>query len=103
MTTSADKKAFLQQFDAFLEQFGSLHYGKCYFRLLDGRECQGWIGTIGDTIFEYTDSGPLSREEPYYLAIADIDPGSFAYWDNDISRWTEYARPDKWFNRTLKQ
>lgn len=92
-----EKKEFLKTFDDFLD---SVDNGcKCYFKLVSGQECQGWISDINEETFEYLDSGPLSRDEPYTFAIADIDVKTFAYWDEEIKTWTEYFVPDKTENR----
>ncbi len=69
------------------------------FKLLDGRQCQGWIIGLNEGTFEYLDSGPLAKDEPYLFEIANIDVDTFAYWDDEIKKWTEYFEPDKIENR----
>ena len=95
----SNKKTFLDSFDEFVGSFETGEYGKCYFKLINGQELQGWISEIGESTFVYLDSGPLSRDEPYIFNIEDIDVGTFAYWDDDIKQWTEYFVPDKFENR----
>jgi hypothetical protein len=98
-TTELDKRKFLETFDQFLDSFEDGRYGRCYFKLIGGQECQGWISEINEQSFVYYDSGSLSRDEPYIFQVADIDIDSFAYWDDEINRWTEYFVPNKFDNR----
>lgn len=96
---NSEKQKFLKSFYNFLSSFTTLDYGKCYFRLVSGQECQGWIIEINEFTFVYMDSGPLSKDEPYIFDISDIDVESFTYWDDEIKKWTEYFVPDKLENR----
>lgn len=82
-----DKRRFLLRFDKLLEQ----QYGKCYFKLSNGVEYQGWISDITDTTFRFYDSGPMAREEHYVLNIADMDTTSFAYWDDEKKQWVVFC------------
>lgn len=97
---SSGKRKFLQTFDDFLDSFQNSNYGKCYFKFVNGKECQGWITEINDDTFVYLDSGPLASEEPYIFEIDEIDINTFAYWDDEVKKWTEYFVPDKFKNRT---
>lgn len=74
----------------FLEQFNELDYGKCAFKLLDGSYCEGWIMDIGTVQFEFGDSSPWAREEPYLFDIEQIDTNSFAYYDEEQKQWVDY-------------
>lgn len=96
---NADKKIFLQTFNDFLDSFPNNNYGKCYFELLSGEQYQGWISEIYEDSFKYLDSGPLSRKEPYIFEISNINVDTFAYWDEEIKKWTEYFGHDKFENR----
>lgn len=84
--TLEDKRLFLLRLDKTLEQ----QYGKCYFKLSNGVEYQGWISDIEDTTFRFYDSGPMAREEHYVLNIEDIDTASFAYWDDEKKKWVDF-------------
>lgn len=94
-----DKRLFLIELENFLESLNDSYPGKCYFRMLDGQQCQGWIYNVGETTFEYLDSGPFAAGEPYVFAIADIDKNSFSYWDEAAKGWVDYRVPDKMINR----
>ena len=96
-----NKRMFLESFDRFIEDLmeESSGYGKCYFKLVNGQECQGWITEIFEKTFIYLDSGPMSRTEPCIFEIEDIDNNSFSYWDDEIKKWIDYFEPNKINNR----
>jgi hypothetical protein len=81
------RRKFLLDFYEFL---GDNNHGMVYFKLVSGQECQGYISDIYDETFEYHDSGPWAREDPYFFNIADINAKSFAYWDEVKKQWLEY-------------
>jgi|GEM_PF-6826487 hypothetical protein len=94
-----NRKEFLETFDNFLTSFDNKEYGKVSFKLQNGKQYQGWISSIDETTFTYLDSGPLAKAEPHIINIDDIDISSFAYWDDEIKKWTKYLSPDKKANR----
>ena len=82
-----EKRKFLLDFYDFHDS--ELH-GMCYFELANGQRCQGWIDEIGEETFEFCDSGPWARKEPWIFVIKDIDTTSFAYWDENGHKWVQY-------------
>ena len=88
----SNKRKFLEAFIHYLDSFPKRNYGKCYFKLLNGNKCQGWILEIKEETFVFVDSGPLSREAPYYFEICNIDMNSFFYWDDEMKKWTNYPQ-----------
>jgi hypothetical protein len=90
----SDKRKFLIRFYDFLDSFEEDAYGICYFKLLDGQECQGWIKAINDLTFEFHDSGPFASEKSYVFEIENIDTNTFAYWDEASKKWTEYLESE---------
>ncbi len=83
-----DKRKFLIDFIGFLKRGNHDH--KCAFALVNKTNLQGWISDIEEDRFEYLDSGPEARDEPYWFKIEEIDIQSFSYWDNKIRSWVEY-------------
>lgn len=92
MASKAYKSQFLEAFSDFLED---CKCNKCYFKLTNDQECQGWISDINEDFFVFLDSGPLARDEPYVFQIKDIDTDTFAYWDGEAKKWIEYVGPNE--------
>jgi len=65
-----------------LEALAATPHQTCGLKLLNGTNHIGWLGEIGGTKFEFSNSGPLAPEEPFELSIEDLDPYSLIYWQD---------------------
>ena len=65
----------------FLEDFFNVADGRCYFKLIDGTVCEGYIIEVNQDTIDFRDSGPWASDEAVMLSVDHIDTSSFAYYD----------------------